>query len=121
MKTLITLPLLAIALASPAFAEPCSTVASRLMIARTLKLAAADRPVSITFQTQAQGVKIPQHVRARYSDDMTIILQDDFAQLNVRDDGFEVVLRPASSPERISVPFTTIKALWDKTELKCSN
>ena len=121
MKTQMLFPLLAIAAASPAFADPCSTAAARVMIAKTLKLATEERPVNVTFQTRAEGVKIPENLKAKYTDDMTIILQDDFAQLNVTDDRFEVVLRVRSSPERLSVPFTAIKAFWDKTELKCSN
>ena len=121
MKTQMLLPLLAIAAASPAFAEPCTTAASRLMIAKTLRLAAEERPMNVTFQTRAEGVKIPENLKAKYSDDMTIILQNDFAQLNVTDDRFDVVLRFRSSPERLSVPLTAIKAFWDKTELKCSS
>jgi hypothetical protein len=52
---------------------------------------------------------------------MTIILQEDFAQLNVRDDRFDVVLRSKTYPERLTVPFAAIKAFWDKAELKCTN
>lgn len=121
MKTQMLLLLLAVAAATPAAADPCSTAASRVMITKTLKLAAEERPVNVTFQTRADGVKIPESLKAKYSDDMTIILQNDFAQLNVTDDRFDVVLRYRSSPERLSVPFTAIKAFWDKTELKCSS
>lgn len=121
MKTQMLLPLLAIAAVSPACAEPCSTAASRLMIAKTLKLATAERPVNVTFETRAEGVKIPEKLKATYSDDMTIILQDDFAQLNVRDDRFDVVLRAKTYPQRLTVPFAAIKTFWDKAELKCTD
>ena len=51
MKIRILLPLLAaIAAASPAFAEPCSTVASRYTIAETLRLATEERPVNVLFR-----------------------------------------------------------------------
>ena len=52
---------------------------------------------------------------------MTIILQNDFEQLNVRDDYFEVLLRLRGNRERLSVPFNAIKAFWDQSELKCSD
>jgi hypothetical protein len=52
---------------------------------------------------------------------MTIILQNDFEQLNIKDDRFEVLLRLMGNRERLSVPFNAIKSFWDKSELKCSD
>ena len=122
MKTRMLLPLLAaIAAASPAVAEPCSTVASRYTIARTLRLAAEERPVNVHFQTSAEGVKIPDGLKSKYPDAMTIILQHQFKQLNVRDDRFQVVLWFKGYPERLTVPFGAIKSFWDRDELKCSD
>ena len=114
--------LLAIAiLASPAFAEPCSRPAARAKIAEALPLASEQRPVNITFRTHAEGVKLSLGLKAKYPDDMTIILQNDFEQLNIREDRFEVLLRLMGARERLSVPFTAIKAFWDKSDLKCSD
>lgn len=121
MKIRMLLSLLAaIAVASPASAEPCSTVASRNTIAETLRRAAEDRPVNVTFQTRAEGVKISEKLKSKYSDAMTIILQNEFKQLAVKDDRFEVVLWPATNPERLTVPFAAIRAFWDNATLKCS-
>jgi len=121
MKIRMLLSLLAaIAAASPASAEPCSTVASRNTIAETLRRAAEDRPVNVTFQTRAEGVKISENLKSKYSDAMTIILQNEFKQLAVKDDRFEVVLWPATNPERLTVPFAAIRAFWDNATLKCS-
>ena len=121
MKIRMLLSLLAaIAAASPAAAEPCSTVASRNTIAETLRRAAEDRPVNVTFQTRAEGVKISEKLKSKYSDAMTIILQNEFKQLAVKDDRFEVVLWPATNPERLTVPFAAIRAFWDNATLKCS-
>jgi hypothetical protein len=41
-------------------------------------------------------------------------------QLNVKDDRFEVLVWFKGYPERLVVPFNAIKALYDRTELKCS-
>ena len=109
------------AAASPAFAEPCSRPASRARIAETLPLASEQRPVNITFRTHAEGVKLSLGLKSKYPDDMTIILQHDFEQLNIREDRFEVLLRFMGARERLSIPFNAIKAFWDKSELKCSD
>ena len=122
MKIRMLLSLLAaIAAASPAAAaEPCSTVASRNTIAETLRLATENRPINVTFQTRAEGVKISEKLKSKYSDAMTIILQNEFKQLAVKDDRFEVMLWPATHPERLTVPFAAIRAFWDNATLKCS-
>jgi hypothetical protein len=123
MKIRMLLSLLAaIAAASPAVAaEPCSTAASRSTIAETLRRAAENRPVNVTFQTRAEGVKISENLKSKYSDAMTIILQNEFRQLVVKDDRFEVIMWPATHPERLTVPFTAIRAFWDNATLKCSS
>jgi hypothetical protein len=107
--------------ALPAFAEPCSKPTARSKIAETLKLASEQRPINVTFRTHADGVKLSIGLKSKYPDDMTIILQNDFEQLNIKDDRFEVLLRLRGNRERLSVPFNAIKAFWDKSELKCSD
>jgi hypothetical protein len=107
--------------ASPAFAEPCSKPTARSRIAETLKLASDQRPVNITFRTHADGVKLSIGLKSKYPDDMTIILQNEFEQLSVKDEHFEVLLRFRGNRERLSVPFAAIKSFWDKSELKCSD
>ena len=107
--------------ASPAFAEPCSKPTARSRIAETLKLASEQRPINITFRTHADGVKLSIGLKSKYPDDMTIILQNEFEQLSVKDERFEVLLRFRGNRERLSVPFTAIKSFWDKSELKCSD
>jgi hypothetical protein len=107
--------------ALPAFAEPCSRPAARAKIAEILPLASEQRPVNVTFRTHAEGVKLSLGLKSKYPDDMTIILQHDFEQLNIREDRFEVLLRFMGARERLTVPFTAIKAFWDKSELKCSD
>ena len=79
--------------ASPAFAEPCSKPTARSKIVEALPLASEQRPVNITFRTHADGVKLSIGLKSKYPDDMTIILQHDFEQLNIKDDRFEVLLR----------------------------
>ena len=104
-----------------AFAESCNKPVFRARIAETLKLASEQRPVNITFRTHAEGVKLSVGLKSKYPDDMTIILQQDFEQLNIKEDRFEVLLRFMGNRERLTIPFNAIKAFWDKSELKCSD
>src|SRR4051794_31544090 len=121
MKTRTVLLLLAmVSAASSAGAEPCSTVPARYDIAATLRLAAEERPVNVTFLTKAEGVKMADYLKAKYPEEMTIILQYEFERLNVKDDRFEVLVWFKDRAERLVVPFNAIKAFWDKAELKCS-
>ncbi len=107
--------------ASPALAEPCSRPAARAKIVEALPQASEQRPINITFRTHAEGVKLSLGLKSKYPDDMTIILQHDFEQLNIREDRFEVLLRLMGARERLTVPFAAIKAFWDKSELRCSD
>jgi uncharacterized protein len=67
----------------------------------------------ITFNTTAPGVQLSDRMRAQYPEAMTIILQHQFWDLVVDDDGFEVGLSFGGVPERLVVPFDAITAFFD--------
>ena len=67
----------------------------------------------ITFKTGAPGVTIPTHLRERFPDEMTIVLQNKFWDLSVRDDGFTVGLSFNQIPAKLSIPFAAITAFVD--------
>ncbi|MCB2086781.1 MAG: hypothetical protein H6919_06115 [Sphingomonadaceae bacterium] len=67
----------------------------------------------ITFKTGAPGVDIPKSLRERFPDEMTIVLQNKFWDLNVRDDGFSVGLSFNQVPAKLDVPFSAITAFVD--------
>ena len=67
----------------------------------------------ITFKTGAPGVDIPKSLRERFPDEMTIVLQNKFWDLNVRDDGFSVGLSFNHVPAKLDVPFSAITAFVD--------
>ena len=62
----------------------------------------------ITFQTDREDVKIPPYVRSKYPQQMSIILQHQFENLNAGLDGFSVELAFGGVPATISVPYTAI-------------
>jgi uncharacterized protein len=67
----------------------------------------------ITFLSRAEGVKLSSRLLAQYPDEMTIILQHQFWDLVVTEDRFEVGLSFGGIPERLVVPFASIKSFLD--------
>ena len=67
----------------------------------------------ITFKTGAAGVSVPPHLKERFPDEMTIVLQNKFWDLDVRDDGFSVGLSFNQIPAKLNVPYAAITAFVD--------
>ena len=67
----------------------------------------------ITFKTGAPGVSVPQHLRERFPDEMTIVLQNKFWDLAVSDEGFSVGLSFNQIPAKLQVPYAAITAFVD--------
>ena len=67
----------------------------------------------ITFKTGAAGVDIPRHLSERFPDEMTIVIQNRFWDLKVRDDGFEVGLSFNQMPAKLTIPFSAITGFVD--------
>jgi hypothetical protein len=62
----------------------------------------------ITFRTRDTGVVIPDFLRMRYPDMMTIVLQYSYSNLNVSDDEFGVTLTFDGRPFYIRVPYSAL-------------
>ena len=67
----------------------------------------------ITFKTGAPGVTVPAHLRERFPDEMTIVLQNKFWDLAVDDEGFTVGLSFNQIPAKLEIPFSAITAFVD--------
>lgn len=67
----------------------------------------------VTFLTAFPGVKIPDHVRARHTDEMTIVLQHQYWGLEVEEDYFEVTLSFSGISERLCIPFAAVTGFAD--------
>lgn len=72
-----------------------------------------DHHFYIAFDTNAPGVRISTRLRERYPEEMTIVLQHQFWDLQVTEHAFEVGLSFAGVPERLLVPFTALKGFFD--------
>jgi uncharacterized protein len=67
----------------------------------------------ISFDTRAEGVRLSPRLREQYPEEITIVLQHQFWDLKVDDEGFEVGLSFAGVPEKLAVPYTAIKSFVD--------
>ena len=67
----------------------------------------------ISFDTRADGVRLSERLKAQYPEQMTIILQHQFWDLEVEEDGFSVGLSFGGVPEKLEIPFEAIKGFFD--------
>lgn len=72
-----------------------------------------DHHFYIAFRTRAPGVVLPKHLRQRYPDEMTIVLQHKFWGLKVHADRFEVGLSFNQRPEHLVIPYDAIVGFVD--------
>ena len=72
-----------------------------------------DHHFYISFETGAEGVRLSDRLRAQYPEDMTIILQHQFWDLSVTEQGFEVGMSFGGVPEKLYVPFAAVTGFFD--------
>ena len=92
--------------------------ALRSVLRRVLQDAAksglpGDHHFYISFNTGAPGVRLSKRLRAQYAEEMTIVLQHQFRDLTVNEQGFEVGLSFSGVNEHLVVPFDAIKRFFD--------
>lgn len=67
----------------------------------------------ITFDTSHPGVAIADWLRNRYPDEMTVVIQHWFDNLEVTDQGFSVTLNFGDAPEPLHIPYDAISTFVD--------
>ena len=67
----------------------------------------------IVFATRMPGVIIPDQLRAKYPDEMAIVLQHQFWDLDVTEQGFSVTLSFQKQLERLVIPFAAVRSFAD--------
>ena len=72
-----------------------------------------DHHFYISFDTQADGVRMSDRLRAQYPQEMTVILQHQFWDLAVTEQGFEVGMSFGGIPEKLAIPFDAISGFFD--------
>lgn len=72
-----------------------------------------DHHFYINFRTQDDDVKIPDFLRAQYPQEITVVMQHQFEDLNVDESGFAVTLSFGGNPHRLYVPFDSVTSFSD--------
>jgi uncharacterized protein len=67
----------------------------------------------ITFDTIHPDVEMADWLRARYPEEMTIVIQHWFDDLVVTDDGFSITLNFGNQPEPLVIPFDAVRTFVD--------
>ncbi len=67
----------------------------------------------LTFRTCSPGVAMPDYLRAQYPEEMTIVLQYQFKDLEVGTEGFEVTLSFNKMQERLRIPYAALTGFVD--------
>ena len=67
----------------------------------------------IAFRTTDPDVVLPDHIKARYTDEMTVVIQHRYWGLKVNEDDFEIGLSFNQKPEHLIIPFDAIIGFVD--------
>ena len=67
----------------------------------------------ISFETRHPKVEISPRLLKKYPEEMTIVLQHQFWDLEVRQDWFTVTLAFGGVPEKLVIPFDAVKGFFD--------
>jgi hypothetical protein len=67
----------------------------------------------ITFDTMHPQVAIADWLRERYPNEMTVVMQHWYENLDVTEDGFSVTLNFGDQPEPLYIPYDAIKTFVD--------
>lgn len=92
--------------------------AMHYVVQRALKLVELeglknDHHFFITFNTRHPGVSISEELRKRYPNEMTIVLQHQFYDLEVDGRGFSVVLSFEGVKQSLAIPFDAMITFAD--------
>jgi hypothetical protein len=72
-----------------------------------------DHHFTISFRTHAPGVKISRRLQEQWPKELTIILQHQYSNLEVDEDGFSVTLSFRAIPENLYIPFAAVTGFFD--------
>ncbi len=67
----------------------------------------------LSFRTDAPGVELAPRLAKQHPQEMTIILQHQYWNLQVDDNGLSVTLKFGGAPERLVIPFAALTSFVD--------
>jgi len=99
--------------------EALQQEALRAVVRAALRKAASPRGLPgdhhfyISFRTTAPGVDGPADLLGRYPDEMTIVLQNQYWDLDPGEAAFSVTLQFGGQPKTLSIPYAAITRFYD--------
>jgi len=72
-----------------------------------------DHHFLISFFTNYEGVEIPANLKEKYPEEMTVVLQHQYEDLEVTETFFKVILSFDSKRELIKIPFAALTSFAD--------
>ena len=72
-----------------------------------------DHHFTISFLTHAEDVKISSRLAEQWPHELTIILQHQYSDLEVGEEGFGVTLSFRGVPENLYIPFAAVTGFFD--------
>ena len=72
-----------------------------------------DHHFYITFDTQFNGVRMSSRMLEKYPEEMTIVVQHQFWDLETTDSAFSIGLSFDNIPETMHIPFAAIRGFFD--------
>lgn len=94
-------------------AEALTGVLSRALNEVSRNGVSGDHHFYINFRTDEPGVRIPDFLLAQYPEEITIVLQYQFEDLNIDEEGFAVTLSFGGNRHRLYVPFQSVSSFTD--------
>lgn len=70
----------------------------------------------INYDTQAPGVVISEALLSQHPVDLTIVIQNQFWDLKIFDDAFEIGLSFKKMPEVLRIPFAAVRMFQDPSQ-----
>ena len=67
-----------------------------------------DHHFYLTFRTKAPGVKIADYLVERFPEEMTIVIQHQYWDLEVEDSHFEIILKFSGVPQHLHIPYAAM-------------
>ncbi|MDZ4762345.1 MAG: ClpXP protease specificity-enhancing factor SspB [Alphaproteobacteria bacterium] len=90
-----------------------SVLRAALRKAATLGALPGDHHFYITFRTRMPGVQMADHLKDRFPDEMTIVIQLQYWDFEVHDERFEVGLKFDRVLQHLRIPFAAVTRFFD--------
>ena len=90
-----------------------SVVRGALERAATARGLPGDHHFYVSFRTDMPGVVMPDELIARYPEEMTIVLQNQFWDLSPGETSFSVTLQFSGQPKNLCIPYTAMTRFYD--------